>query len=134
VAKPRKKKRGRKKRKRNGGCFRPGSDPRRHLLTREECQRGFQAACAKGWEIAAWLHKKLKLYYSEDRKRAKAEERRCCWERSVDDRDVRDAARNGTGHQRNGDHDGRATPRGPGDAGVDGGGGGIQGADGDIPF
>jgi hypothetical protein len=25
----------------NAGQFRPGPDPRRHLFTREECQRGF---------------------------------------------------------------------------------------------
>ena len=100
---PRKKTRGRKKQKRHGGQFRKGHDPRRHSFTREECQRGFQAACAKSWEIASWLHKKLQLYYAEDRKRAKAQARQEGWTRSIDDSDVRDAARNGTGHERNGD-------------------------------
>ena len=28
----------------NPGWFRPGDDPRRHQFTREECERGYQAA------------------------------------------------------------------------------------------
>lgn len=31
----------------NSGSFRPGPDPRRHVLTREERQRGFAAFLAK---------------------------------------------------------------------------------------
>jgi hypothetical protein len=28
------------------GRFRPGHDPRRHTFTRDECRRGYEAACA----------------------------------------------------------------------------------------
>lgn len=42
------------------GRFQPGHDPRRHQFTREECQRGFQAAEKKladlyGWDQAHWM-------------------------------------------------------------------------------
>ena len=39
---------------------------RRHQFTREECQRGYQAAlekCSQSWELWAWFYYRLRGFY-----------------------------------------------------------------------
>lgn len=58
----RKRKRGRK----GKGQFKPGFDPRRHVFTKEECQRGFLAAldtCSNDWNRLAWFLRKIRSYF-----------------------------------------------------------------------
>jgi len=50
-------------------CARKRKIPRRatrHRFTKEECQRGYQAAlekCSQDWALYAWLYYRLRGYY-----------------------------------------------------------------------
>jgi hypothetical protein len=60
----------RRKRRRNAGSFGPGPDPRRHVFTRVECQRGYQAAMegvgkCNDPTVSAWVWRKVRAYYNE---------------------------------------------------------------------
>jgi hypothetical protein len=50
----------------NTGHFKKGFDPRRHLLTRAERQKGYEVATRQSRQssrVRAWLWRKIKRYY-----------------------------------------------------------------------
>jgi hypothetical protein len=50
----------------NPGWFRKGFDPRRHLLTREECRKGYLLATRyyqMPSRVRSWLRNKINRYY-----------------------------------------------------------------------
>jgi hypothetical protein len=57
--------------KRNPGSFRPGFDPRRHVLSRAERQKGYQMATRLAKmpsRVRAWLRNKIRRYHQSKRK------------------------------------------------------------------
>ncbi len=74
MSSPPSKARGRK-RKRNAGHFKPGYDPRRRAgFTREECQRGYQAAKAvmdgRSPDASAWFFRHIRGFYRRKKRQA----------------------------------------------------------------
>ena len=61
----------RKKREPNSGSFQPGHDPRRHVFTRQERQKGYRNAvrsCSgrpgkESWDLSAWLFRRVRSFY-----------------------------------------------------------------------
>jgi hypothetical protein len=50
----------------NPGWFRKGCDPRRHVLTKAECRKGFLIATRltrMPSRVRAWLRTKIRRYY-----------------------------------------------------------------------
>jgi len=64
-------KKGKGKRKPNSGSFRPGYDPRRHYLSRDEQRKGFRnflRRCLEGSlpsRVQASVRKKITRYYQQ---------------------------------------------------------------------
>jgi hypothetical protein len=57
--------------KENPGWFRPGFDPRRHVLSRAERQKGYLVATRVAKlpsRVRAWLRKKIRRHYQARRK------------------------------------------------------------------
>jgi hypothetical protein len=43
---------------------------RRYRFTKEDCQRGYQAAlakCMEDWDLFAWLHRRVRGYYRKEK-------------------------------------------------------------------
>src|SRR5438309_20251 len=78
----------RRSRKRNKGLFKRGDDPRRRKgFSKEECRRGFLAAldaCSHDWDKLAYLLRKVRSYYRQEKANGKVQER---WFGPADDRE-----------------------------------------------
>jgi hypothetical protein len=56
----------------NPGWFKAGFDARRHVLSKEECRKGFRIATQEKKmpsRLRAWLRKKIRSYYQQRRER-----------------------------------------------------------------
>lgn len=56
----------------NSGSFKPGYDPRRHVFSKRERQKGYDVAMNEAKmpsRLRAWLRKKIRRYYQELRER-----------------------------------------------------------------
>ena len=61
----------------NSGSFKPGYDPRRHVFSKRDQQKGYRVATQEKKmpsRLRAWLRKKIRRYYQErlERKRGAA--------------------------------------------------------------
>src|SRR3954452_12882877 len=63
-----------RKKRRNAGWFKRGYDERRHTLTKEECQRGYQTAIMLDWHIGTWVWRKVRAHYCKLRRAQRAAE------------------------------------------------------------